>query len=106
MKSNYFKYIFIIFAIGIMVFAVVKINKEQKNTNIQSNESYHEEVEEVKELNLGVASFDSINPILSNNKNIQDISKIIFEPLLLLHQITKLKIVWLKNGQNKMKIRI
>ena len=29
-----------------------------------------------------MASFDSINPILSKNKNIQDISKIMFDPLI------------------------
>ena len=34
--------------------------------------------EEITEIKLGVASFDSINPILSKNKNVQDISKIIF----------------------------
>lgn len=110
MKSNYFKYIFIIFAIGIMVFAVVKINKEQKNTNIQSNESYHEEVEEVKELNLGVASFDSINPILSNNKNIQDISKIIFEPLITITSDYKtencLAKEWAKQNENTYIIKL
>lgn len=91
MKSNYFKYIFIIFAIVIMIFAIVKIkNDEQKNGKIAQEEK--EEVEPiVTELKLGVATFDSINPILSKNKNIQDISKIIFEPLMTLSSNYKLE---------------
>ncbi len=31
---------------------------------------------------MGIATFDTINPILSNNKNVQDVSKLIFEPLV------------------------
>ena len=91
MKSNYFKYIFIIFAIGIMIFAVIKIkNEEQKNAK-QKYETKEEIKEEIKEIKLGVASFDSINPILSKNKNVQDISKIIYEPLITLTSDYKLE---------------
>ena len=43
------------------------------------------------ELKLGIASFDSINPILSKNKNVQDVSKIIFEPLMTLTKDYKLE---------------
>lgn len=82
MKSNFFKYIFIIFAIGIMIFAIVKIKSNEKKENEESPNIVEETEETIKEIKLGVASFDSINPILSKNKNIQDISKIIFEPLL------------------------
>ena len=91
MKTKYFKYIFIIFAIVIMIFAVVKIKKEeQKKENITYETRQDEEIE-VKELKLGVASFDSINPIFSKNKNVQDVSKIIFEPLMTLTKDYKLE---------------
>ena len=40
---------------------------------------------------MGIASFDSINPILSKNKNVQDVSKIIFEPLMTLTKDYKLE---------------
>ena len=79
MKSNFFKYIFIIFATGIMIFAIIKIKKDE-NKVVQQVTETEEVQEEIKEIKLGVASFDSINPILSQNKNIQDISKIIYEP--------------------------
>lgn len=91
MKSNYFKYIFIIFAIVIMIFAIVKIKTDEKKKEAQVYETKEEIEEEITEIKLGVASFDSINPILSKNKNVQDISKIIFEPLMTLTSDYKLE---------------
>ncbi len=92
MKSNYFKYIFIIFAIAIMIFAIVKIKTDEQKKEAQIYEETTEESEpEITEIKLGVASFDSMNPILSKNKNIQDISKIIFEPLMTLTSDYKLE---------------
>lgn len=91
MKSNYFKYIFIIFAIAIMIFAIVKIKKDEQKKEAQIYKIKEEIEEEITEIKLGVASFDSINPILSKNKNVQDISKIIFEPLMTLTSDYKLE---------------
>ena len=82
MKSNFFKYIFVIFAIAITIFAVVKIKNDENSNSVQIIEKEEEEEPIVTELKLGVASFDSINPILSKNKNIQDVSKLIFESLV------------------------
>lgn len=82
MKSNFFKYIFILFVIGITIFAFFKIRndeEEQSQTEIQVTDKTTEKVTEIR---LGIAEFDSINPILTNNKNIQDITKIIYEPLI------------------------
>ena len=91
MKSNYFKYIFIIFAIAITIFAIVKIKTDEQKKEAQVYEPKEETEEEITEIKLGVASFDSINPILSKNKNVQDISKIIFEPLMTLTSDYKLE---------------
>ena len=74
-----------------MIFAIVKIKKDEQKKENTTNEPKQEEVQEVKELKLGVASFDSINPILSKNKNVQDVSKIIFEPLMTLTKDYKLE---------------
>ena len=35
MKSNFSKYIFIIFAIGIMIFAIIKIKSDEKKNDTQ-----------------------------------------------------------------------
>lgn len=91
MKSNYFKYIFIMFAIVIMIFAIIKIKNDEQKEEKPIYETKEDAVQEITELNLGVASFDSINPILSKNKNVQDISKIIFEPLITLTSDYKLQ---------------
>ncbi len=91
MKSNYFKYFFIIFAIAIMIFAIVKIKTEEQKKEAQIYEIKEDTVQEITEIRLGVAEFDSINPILSKNKNIQDIMKIIFEPLVTVSSNYKLE---------------
>ena len=91
MKTKYFKYIFIIFAIAIMIFAIIKIKKDEQKKDEITTETTQEETPEVTELKLGIASFDSINPILSKNKNVQDVSKIIFEPLMTLTKDYKLE---------------
>lgn len=38
------------------------------------------------DLRIGIIEFDNMNPILSNNKNVQDISRLIFEPLFTITQ--------------------
>ena len=91
MKSKYFKYVFILFAIMIMIFAIVKMKKDEQKEEQQIYSTKQEETEEITELKLGVALFDSINPILSKNKNVQDISKIIFEPLMTITSDYKLE---------------
>ena len=47
--------------------------------------------EVIKDINLGVAEFDTMNPILSQNKHVQEISRIIYEPLFELDGEYKLK---------------
>lgn len=91
MKSNIFKYIFIIFVVCILIFAIVKIKNDEEKNKSQPFEELEINEEEITELKLGIASFDSINPILSKNKNVQDISKIIFEPLITITSDYKLE---------------
>lgn len=83
LKSNIFKYIFIFVIISLIGYSVYYIY--DKNNNIEDNVEDTNQTQEatvLTDLRLGIAGFDTMNPILSNNKNIQDISKLIFEPLL------------------------
>ena len=64
MKSNFSKYIFIIFAIGIMIFAIIKIKNDEKKNDTQQVKTEEKTEEITKELKLGVASFD-----INNNHN-------------------------------------
>ena len=83
MRNSLFKYIFIIFVIGIIIFAFAKIrgDEEIKKQEALGKNANQEEVR-IKEITLGIANFDTINPILSNNQNIQDISRLIYDPLV------------------------
>ncbi len=82
MKSNFFKYIFIVFFIGIMIFAIYKIRTEEETKNQTQSQTVENEQEHVREINLGIAEYDTLNPIVSNNKNVQDIQKVMYEPLI------------------------
>ncbi len=80
MKSNFSKYIFYNICYRNNDICNYKNKKSDEKKNDTQQVQTEEKTEEItKELKLGVASFDSINPILSKNKNIQDISKIIFD---------------------------
>ena len=88
MKSNFIKYIFIVFVVAIMAFAIYKINQEEE---IIEEPEVETEEETIKEITLGIAEYDTINPILSKNKYVQEISRIIYEPLLELDAQYKIK---------------
>ena len=90
MKINIVKYIFILFVIGIIGFVIFKLNEEKNNQPEEVTQNVQEE-EIIKEINLGVAEFDSINPLLSSNKQIQELSKIIFEPMLQINNEYKIE---------------
>ena len=66
MKSNFFKYLFAIFVICIMFFAVYKIKTEEEKQE-QDQTTVGTEEKKITEITLGVASLDSTNPILSKN---------------------------------------
>lgn len=81
MKTNLFKKIFFIFVIILIGLATYLLYKDGKNQNI-SVESNELEINIIKELNIGVTEYDTMNPILSYNRNIQYVDKLIFKPLV------------------------
>lgn len=110
MKSNWIKYVFIIFIIIILVFAVYKIRKDEKEGQQEQANRSAEQIEQIKEIRLGIANFDTMNPILSNNKNFQDICKLIYEPLVDLTSDYKaepcLAKEWAKQSDNSYLIKL
>ena len=91
MKNSFFKYIFILFVIGIIIFAIYMIYfKKEVNENVIEEEKIEEEVE-IKDLRLGISNFDTINPLITNNKEVLNIDKLIFEPLMTLNKDYKLE---------------
>lgn len=82
MKSNIFKYIFIIFVIIIVIIAffVIRNNENEQQAGEDTSANTNEEI--VREIRLGMAQCDTLNPLLTTNKNVQDITKLVYEPLV------------------------
>ena len=84
MKNNIFGYVFFIFIVGIMAFAIYKVNYK-KHVSIEGTSdeaSQAASVEKGTSFRYGISEFDTINPIITTNKKVQDITKIIYEPLV------------------------
>ena len=81
MKLKYFKNIFIVTIILLTVAGIyiiyIKRGPAKNNLETQGKETYV-----IKEFSIGVTDFDTINPILSKNLEIQYLNKLIYEPLV------------------------
>ena len=84
MKNNIFGYLFVIFIIAIMGFAIyrVKINNNENGQDNGKTTSIVSSKEKGTQLTLGISEFDTINPIITKNKNVQNITKLIYDPLI------------------------
>lgn len=81
MKESAFKYVFftiVFILVGLAAYFLYRDGKKD-TININSNEI---EMNILKEINIGIINYDNINPILSNNRDIQYIDKLIFDSLL------------------------
>lgn len=86
MKSNnIFKYIFIVFVIGLIIGTVFILYKQKKVSEEQEEETNSVQETSAKvldNLTIGICAYDTMNPLLTNNKEVINLSKIIFEPLI------------------------
>lgn len=82
MKSNIFKYLFIVFVILIVIVAVFIIKKNEKKGETKEETTSSESKEVVREIKLGMAQCDTLNPLLTKNKNVQEITRLVYEPLV------------------------
>lgn len=90
-NNNFFKYIFavvVVFLVGYTLYVIAQnktdtsnINPDQTSTlsNIQTD------------LRLAISQMDTINPLLTNNRNVQEVTKIIYDPLVTLNENYKLQ---------------
>ena len=83
MKSNIIKYLFLLFAVGIIAFAIYKINfqEDTSNLNVENTTTQAMQITE-SVLNIGISDFDNINPLITKNKDIISLSTILYDPLL------------------------
>lgn len=109
MKSNRFKYFFIIFIIILIIFAIYKIRKDEEENQLEQSQVSSQQ-EKITEIKLGVAELDTMNPLLTNNKNVQNISKLIYDPLVTVASDYKaepcLAIEWAKQSDNSYLIKL
>ena len=84
--NNIFKYIFIFFAIGIIFYAGYTIYNNNKNKEIKNNEQsvVTEEKKITKNMRLALINYDSVNPLITHNKEMLNIDTLIYEPLFTL----------------------
>ena len=84
--STLFRYIFIIFAIAILIYAAYRIynNDNSIDEQIIQNEEAGEQI--LKDIRLAVSNYDTINPLITTNKEVLNIDKLVFEPLFSITQ--------------------
>ena len=110
--SNVVKYIFIVFVIGLICFTAYLLVKNKRENLTTAELDQTSKTSNIQtDLRLAVAGFDTINPILSNNRNVQEITKIVFEPLVNLNSTYKKEyclakeIAKVENGVYLIKVR-
>lgn len=94
MKGISLKTIFIILVIILVLWAVWNNLFSNDKTNIKEAQEIEERTKETivsNNIRIGVIELDNMNPVISNNKNVQDISRLIFDPLFTLTEDYKLK---------------
>ena len=81
MKQGVFKYIFVLgFIILLIITYVVFYSKDTSKDEIKDKVSTTSNL--ITNLRLGIAELDTLNPILTNNKNVKEISRLIFDSLV------------------------
>ena len=93
MKGISLKTIFIILIFILVLWAIWKNLFNNDRTDALEAQVIHQSTNETivsNNIRIGVIELDNMNPIISNNKNVQDISRLIFEPLFTLTQDYKL----------------
>lgn len=90
MKEKNLRIIFFTIIIILIIFAIYYIIKN-KDTMASDIKITRKENEISNEIIIGITDFDTINPILSKNRDVQYISKLIYEPLINIGQDFKLE---------------
>lgn len=90
-NNNFFKYIFavvVIFLIGYTVYIIFQNKEDLSEYNLDQTSTLNNIQ---TDLRFAISGYDTINPLLTNNRNVQEISKIIYDSLVTLDGNYKLK---------------
>ena len=93
MRESYLKNIFISIIVILMLIAIyICVFKEGDRTLISGKtKANNKSITIADDIRIGIIDFDTINPIFSNNRNVQEVSRLIFEPLFSLTEDYKLE---------------
>lgn len=109
MKEKLMKRLFLLFAVVIIIVAIVIVKKQGENKPKQTTQ-IAEEKKYKTELRIGISALDTFDPLLSKNKSVQDVCKLIYEPLLTIDESYKIKGVlateWAKTAENSYIIKL
>lgn len=86
MGNSFLKYIFIFIVTIIILVAFWRVISNSNKVDNSSLDQTSTINTIQKDLRFGIAQLDTINPILSHNRNVQELSKIVFEPLITLNE--------------------
>lgn len=86
-SNNIFKYIFVLVVIGLIAGSVYILYYSQSDNTDENEEEItskntNEVISVVENLKMGISDYDTMNPLLTKNKEIVNINKLIFEPLV------------------------
>ena len=86
MDRGFFKYIFIFIILVIVIVSIYIFsqNSGEEQKQVVDQTSTVNTIQ--KDLRFAIAGLDTMNPLLSKNRNVQEISKIIFDPLISLNE--------------------
>lgn len=90
-NNNFFKYIFaivVIFLVGYTVYVIFQ-NKEDFSDYNPDQTSTVSNIQ--RDLRFAISGMDTINPLLTNNRNVQEITKVIYDSLVTLDGNYKLE---------------
>lgn len=111
MKQNIIKYIFAVIVIGLILYACYMIyGKKEEEVNKPKVETGIQQTKKITNIRIPIVNFDTINPILSKNQNIQDIARLIYEPLLNINSENKIELClakeWTKQSSTSYVIKL
>lgn len=90
-NNSIFKYIFVLVVIVLICYTSYVILKNRSSLDDATVDHTSTTTNIQTDLRLSITELDTINPILSKNRNVQEITKAIYEPLVTLNENYKLE---------------
>ncbi len=90
-NNSIFKYIFVIVVVILICYTSYVILKNRSNISEENLDHTSTTTNIQTDLRLSITELDTINPILSHNRNVQELTKVIYEPLITLNENCKIE---------------